>query len=465
MLRQQRDLQTQVQMVVDTGLFGLSFYLAHAIRQRWPFEMFGGTREIFDFSYYFWLLVVVVMLAPVVLRLSGFYRRPWLPSRWQTAAVLLRASGSLVVGLVMLLWIMRETGGIARSVLIYFGGLSFALVFAKEELLLRWRTSRLGRAQLQRRVILVGTPAETRQVREEIQRDPSRQFEIAAEVNLNEEPVERLVELMHAHSPNGVIMAAQHTYFGQIEQAIAVCEREGVEVWVIADFFKLRISKTSVGMFQNRPVLVYRAVPASTWPLLAKQVMDFLGALVLLVLTAPLMLLAAVGIKLTSPGPILFRQERCGLNGRPFTMLKFRSMVSDAEQRKHELEALNEMNGPVFKVSNDPRVTPFGRFLRKYSIDELPQLFNVLAGQMSLVGPRPLPVNEVKRFDDPAHRRRLSVKPGLTCLWQIRGRSDLRDFREWVRLDLEYIDNWSLSLDLKILLLTFPVVLRGQGAK
>ncbi len=452
-------------MVVDAGLFGVSFYLAHALRQRWPFELFGGTREIFDFSYYFWLFVVIVPLAPLVLRLSGFYRRPWLPSRWQTAGVLLRACSTLVLGLVVLLWIMRETEGIARSVLIYFGGISFALVFAKEELLLRWRTSRLGRAQLQRRLILVGTPEETRQVREEIRRDPSRQFEIAAEVNLNEEPVERLVELMHEHSPNGVIMAAQHTYFGQLEQAIAVCEREGVEVWVIADFFKPRISKTTVGVFQGRPVLVYRSVPASTWPLLAKQVLDVCGALALLILTAPLMLLAAVGIKLTSPGPILFRQERCGLNGRPFTMLKFRSMVSDAEQRKHELEALNEMSGPVFKVSHDPRVTPFGRFLRKYSIDELPQLFNVLAGQMSLVGPRPLPVNEVRRFDDPAHRRRLSVKPGLTCLWQIRGRSDLRDFREWVRLDLEYIDNWSLGLDLKILLLTVPVVLRGQGAR
>lgn len=452
-------------MVVDAGLFGLSFYLAHALRERVPFELFGGTREIFDFSYYFWLFVLILPLAPLVLRMSGFYRRPWLPSRWQTAGALARACVTLVVGLVVLLWIMRETQGIARSVLLYFGGISFGLVFLKEELLLRWRASRLGRAQLQRRLILVGTPEETRQVREEIRRDPSRQFEIAAEVNLNVEPVERLVELMHEHSPNGVIMAAQHTYFGQLEQAIAVCEREGVEVWVIADFFKPRISKTTVGIFQGRPVLVYRSVPASTWPLLAKQVLDFCGALGLLVLTAPIMALAAVGIKLTSPGPILFRQERCGLNGRPFTMLKFRSMVSDAEQRKHELEALNEMSGPVFKISNDPRVTPFGRFLRKYSIDELPQLFNVLAGHMSLVGPRPLPVSEVKRFDDPAHRRRLSVKPGLTCLWQIRGRSDLRDFKEWVRLDLEYIDNWSLGLDLKILLLTVPVVLRGQGAK
>jgi lipopolysaccharide/colanic/teichoic acid biosynthesis glycosyltransferase len=161
----------------------------------------------------------------------------------------------------------------------------------------------------------------------------------------------------------------------------------------------------------------------------------------------------------------LFRQQRAGLNGRPFTMLKFRSMVTDAEQRKSELEALNEMTGPVFKVTNDPRITPIGRWLRKYSVDELPQLINVWRGEMSLVGPRPLPVDEVRRFDDPAHRRRLSVKPGLTCLWQVSGRNNLRDFQEWVRLDLEYIDNWSLWLDLRILARTVPVVLAGAGAK
>jgi exopolysaccharide biosynthesis polyprenyl glycosylphosphotransferase len=220
-----------------------------------------------------------------------------------------------------------------------------------------------------------------------------------------------------------------------------------------------------VAIFQGRPTLVFRSVPSSTWPLLAKQVIDVVGAAVLLLLTVPVLLFAAIGVRLSSRGPVLFRQERSGLNGRPFTMWKFRSMVTDAEQRKHELEALNEMSGPVFKVTGDPRVTRFGRFLRRYSIDELPQLFNVLRGDMSLVGPRPLPVSEVKRFDDPAHRRRLSVKPGLTCLWQISGRSQLRDFREWVRLDLEYIDNWSLSLDFKILLLTVPVVISGSGAK
>jgi exopolysaccharide biosynthesis polyprenyl glycosylphosphotransferase len=193
--------------------------------------------------------------------------------------------------------------------------------------------------------------------------------------------------------------------------------------------------------------------------------MDFVGAAILLLFVLPIMAVAAVLIRLSSPGPVLFRQQRAGLNGQPFTMLKFRTMVTNAEQLKQELAALNEMSGPVFKVTNDPRITPIGRFLRKWSIDELPQLLNVLRGEMSLVGPRPLPVDEVRRFDDPAHRRRLSVKPGLTCLWQVSGRNDVKDFKEWVRLDLEYIDNWSLWLDLKILLRTIPAVFAGTGAK
>jgi lipopolysaccharide/colanic/teichoic acid biosynthesis glycosyltransferase len=170
-------------------------------------------------------------------------------------------------------------------------------------------------------------------------------------------------------------------------------------------------------------------------------------------------------IKITSPGPVLFRQQRSGLNGRSFTILKFRSMVTNAEQFQHELAAMNEMSGPVFKVTKDPRITPLGKVLRKFSLDEFPQLFNVLMGDMSLVGPRPLPVDEVKRFNDLAHRRRLSVKPGLTCLWQISGRNNVTDFKDWVRLDLEYIDNWSLWLDLQILFRTIPVVLMGTGAK
>jgi exopolysaccharide biosynthesis polyprenyl glycosylphosphotransferase len=210
---------------------------------------------------------------------------------------------------------------------------------------------------------------------------------------------------------------------------------------------------------------VFRTTPEASWQSITKLLLDFFGALALIILTGLPMLIIALWIKLTSPGPAVFRQKRSGLNGAPFTIFKFRTMMTNAEQLKHELAAMNEMSGPVFKVTNDPRITPFGKWLRKWSLDELPQLFNVLRGEMSLVGPRPLPVDEVKRFSDLAHRRRLSVKPGLTCLWQIKGRNQIADFKEWVRLDLEYIDNWSIWLDVKILLLTPPAVLRGTGAK
>jgi exopolysaccharide biosynthesis polyprenyl glycosylphosphotransferase len=215
----------------------------------------------------------------------------------------------------------------------------------------------------------------------------------------------------------------------------------------------------------GKPLLVFRTTPEASWQSITKLLLDFFGALALIILTGLPMLIIALWIKLTSPGPAVFRQKRSGLNGAPFTIFKFRTMMTNAEQLKHELAAMNEMSGPVFKVTNDPRITPFGKWLRKWSLDELPQLFNVLRGEMSLVGPRPLPVDEVKRFSDLAHRRRLSVKPGLTCLWQIKGRNQIADFKEWVRLDLEYIDNWSIWLDVKILLLTPPAVLRGTGAK
>jgi exopolysaccharide biosynthesis polyprenyl glycosylphosphotransferase len=182
----------------------------------------------------------------------------------------------------------------------------------------------------------------------------------------------------------------------------------------------------------------------------------------LLVLLSPLFLIIAALIKLTSSGPIFFKQVRCGLGGRKFAFYKFRSMIVDAEERKKGLEPLNEMSGPVFKIKDDPRITPVGRIIRKLSLDELPQLYNVLKGEMSLVGPRPPIPEEVQKYER-WQRRRLSMRPGLTCLWQVNGRNEV-DFEQWMKLDLEYIDNWSLGLDFKIMLRTIPVVLTGHGA-
>jgi exopolysaccharide biosynthesis polyprenyl glycosylphosphotransferase len=195
----------------------------------------------------------------------------------------------------------------------------------------------------------------------------------------------------------------------------------------------------------------------------AKRMLDFLISLVLLVVLAPLMLLIAGLIKFTSPGPVFFTQKRIGLNKRLFKLYKFRTMVTNAEELMAELEKHNEVSGPVFKISNDPRITPLGQFLRKTSLDELPQLINVFKGDMSLVGPRPLPLRDYEGFEQDWHRRRLSVPPGITCLWQVQGRNSI-PFERWMELDMEYIDHWSLWLDLKIMLKTIPAVLRGSGA-
>ena len=462
MLRRQRQIRAQVQQWVDAGLFALAFWLAHTVRAA-AVNYRPGLPEIQPFDEYLWLYLLIMPGTMLLLKALGFYSRPLLFSRRETAWVLSHAVTIAVLGVVSVLFLRKQE--LARSVIFLFGGFSFLLVMAKEELLLTWLKSKLGQEQMKRRVVLVGLAEDTAQIERDLEAKAKGSVEILARLDLNQTSWERLVELLHERSANGVILSARHTYFEQVEKVIELCELEGVEVWLLADFFKTRISQTSVDDFLGRPTVVFRSAPEASWQGMAKQLLDFVGALVLLLLLSPLLLLAALAVKLTSTGPVFFRQQRSGLNGRPFTMLKFRTMVTDAEQLKAELASFNEMDGPVFKVTNDPRVTALGRVLRKWSVDELPQLWNVLRFEMSLVGPRPLPVDEIRRIHDPAHRRRLSVKPGLTCLWQISGRNDVASFKEWVRLDLEYIDNWSLWLDLKILLKTIPVVLTGAGAR
>ncbi len=463
MLSRQRQIRAQIQKLADASLFAFSFWMAHLIRSNWELKLFGGDPNIEPFAKFEWLLLVIIPLTPLLLELQGFYNRPLVMSRRRTAWQLLKACVLVVIVVVSVMFLRKQL--LARSVIILFPGVSFLLVMLKEELVRRWVETKLGQAQFKKRLILVGTSEDTLRLQSQLKQTSGDGIEVLAQLDLNESSIEQLVELLHRHSANGVVLTAKHTFFGQIEKAIQACELEGVEAWLLADFFNTQLSQTTLDHFYGRPMLVFRSAPEESWQGLVKHVMDFSVALVLIVLLAPLFLLVTILIRFTSSGPVLFRQQRSGLNGRPFTMLKFRSMVSDAEQLKQELAALNEMSGPVFKLSSDPRITPLGRILRRFSVDEFPQLINVLRGEMSLVGPRPLPVDEVMRFDDFAHRRRLSVKPGLTCLWQVSGRNNVTDFKDWVRLDLEYIDNWSLWLDFKILLRTIPVVVLGTGAK
>lgn len=215
-------------------------------------------------------------------------------------------------------------------------------------------------------------------------------------------------------------------------------------------------------------MLVLRSTPELSWELLCKDVLDRVFASLVLLFSAPLWIIAMIGIRIQSPGaPVIFTQMRAGRYGKPFKMLKLRTMVANAETMLEQIkkEHGNEMDGPVFKLENDPRVFPFGSILRQLSIDELPQLINVIKGDMSLVGPRPLPLYEVEAFCEMSHRRRLSVKPGVTCEWQASGRNSISSFDEWIAMDLRYIDNWSLWLDTKIILKTIPAVLFRKGAK
>jgi exopolysaccharide biosynthesis polyprenyl glycosylphosphotransferase len=251
--------------------------------------------------------------------------------------------------------------------------------------------------------------------------------------------------------------------YAQIQQAIEECERAGVQSRYSPNLFPSRLARPRLETPGGQPAIAMKVV-SDDYRLVVKRAMDILLSSIGLMAIAPLLAAIAVAVKVTSKGPVIFGQERYGWRKRRFTMYKFRTMVTDAEALQGTLESRNEAVGPVFKIQNDPRVTPLGRFLRKSSLDELPQLWNVLRGDMSLVGPRPLPMRDVHRFENAWLMRRFSVVPGVTGLWQVSGRSNLT-FDEWVRLDLEYIDRWSLSLDFDILRRTLPAVLRGTGAK
>jgi exopolysaccharide biosynthesis polyprenyl glycosylphosphotransferase len=467
MLRRDRQIRIQIHQLADACLFAASFWIAYAMRLdpqivAW-LHLPAITDQTLDKQKLIWLWTALIPAGPLILESQNYYNRPAFGPRRAIVWPLFKGCAITTVALVLAMWAFQFIT--PRGMMIFFAVISFSLIYAKEELV-RWTlSSPMIQAQSKRRFVLVGTAREITRMRADLKQHTDTSVEVMAEFDLIETPVQQIVNLLHDHSVFGVLLSAKHTNFEQIEYVIRACELEGIEVWLIADFFSTQISRTSFDELLGRPLLVFRTTPEASWQSLAKQLLDFFGALFWLVVLSPVFLAVAAAIKFSSPGPVFFRQKRSGINGSPFTIYKFRTMNTNAEQIKHELEAMNEMSGPVFKVTNDPRVTPIGKFLRKFSLDELPQLFNVLRGEMSLVGPRPLPVDEVRRFDNLAHRRRLSVKPGLTCLWQISGRNHITDFKDWVRLDLQYIDNWSIWLDLRILLLTFPVVLRGTGAK
>ena len=269
--------------------------------------------------------------------------------------------------------------------------------------------------------------------------------------------------LKHNVVDEAAIYLPLRSYYEHAAQLVSVCEHHGILIRVDSQVFNLRSQDSSGAQLDQNSQVADVVSSAQSGPALVKRLIDCLVSVVALVLLSPVFLVVGLLVKFTSDGPVFFRQRRVGLNKRMFNIYKFRTMFADAEKVQDQLLSMNEMTGPVFKIKQDPRVTPVGRILRKTSIDELPQLFNVLKGEMSLVGPRALSIRDYELFDTDWHRRRFSVKPGITCLWQVTGRNSI-PFEQWMELDLQYIDKWSLWLDLKILAKTVPAVLRGTGA-
>ena len=269
-------------------------------------------------------------------------------------------------------------------------------------------------------------------------------------------------KILHQYPVGEVIICASGMEMGKVEEVLETCEREGVQIRVNSDFFGGLAKKVTLDEVYGLSIISFTTIPDNEWSLYLKRLIDILVSGILLIVLSPFFLVTGILIKLTSEGPVFYEWNVMGFNKRRFRSWKFRTMVKDADAKKEMLMAQNEMKGPVFKIKDDPRITKVGRFLRKFSLDELPQLWSVFKGDMSLVGPRPAGPHELIRYES-WQRRKLSIKPGLTCLWQANGRNEIEDFDNWVKMDLEYIDNWSFWLDFKILLKTAWVVVKGTG--
>jgi exopolysaccharide biosynthesis polyprenyl glycosylphosphotransferase len=468
MLTRQQNFYHQLLQLVDAVLLVVIVYAAHVLRYYVLNDTVWFDNAPLDpqFANCYKIMFVVLVAGPFVLEYFGIYQlnrnRSWIETLGRVVQSLF-VMLLLIFALVVVLRINEET--ISRAALGLFFIIGTAVIFARIMFFQAWLRRRGAQIHLRQYILLCGAAKDRAHWKAQFLSQPGKKFEIKAEFDLREEGLAGFIEMLHEKTVDIVVFSLDERIIPQVQEALLACEAEGVEAWVSANFIQTLFTRVQFDQFAGQPLLIYRTTPAISWELVAKRLLDLAGSAVLLLLTAPVMLLIALAVRLDSPGPVLFSQNRSGLRGRSFRMYKFRTMVTNAEQGRAELADRNEMSGPVFKVKNDPRVTRVGLFLRKFSLDELPQLWNVLRGEMSLVGPRPLPLYETANFGDVTQRRRMSVRPGLTCLWQVRGRNRITDFKDWVVLDLEYIDRWSLWLDFQILLRTVPVVLFGWGAK
>jgi len=463
-------------MLFDPCVLALCFVLV-AIRI-WHLSAFGSFAEFFSMRvkvlnivvalslFYFWHLTFLSL---------GLYRSKRIGNQAQEVADLLLSTfvATAMLGIVAALFRVRMVN---LEFVVMFWAISSAVLILSR-VTMRYLLARIrSRGHNLRHLLIVGTNSRALKFADSIHARPELGYQL---IGFADEPwTERpklenesiVTDLGHFSDflrervvDEVVIALPMKSFYSQSAQIVSQCQEQGIIVRTLTSMFDHPAGRVQLGELDATHLATYNAKHFEGWPLVFKRLLDFLSSATLLLLLSPILLAAAVLIKLDSPGPVFFVQERVGLNKRKFRIFKFRTMGVNAEAEQSDLEMLNEADGPVFKIKRDPRITRIGRYLRKSSIDELPQLLNVLKGDMSLVGPRPLPIRDYQGFDQDWVRRRFSVRPGITCLWQINGRSSV-SFHEWMKLDLHYIDHWSLWLDLKVIVKTIPAVLKGVGA-
>ena len=459
-----------ITILADLSVTILMFLLAFWIR-----DMYGRDDPA-EFLSHVALLPLVLAIWSFFLFYFGAYRNPRESSGFDYAWAVGRAVAGGLVALLTLLFLFKIKY-VSRAIVIMFTGLDF-LGLLLVRLWFVWyfhRSLRNGDTHL--KILIIGTGSRASRLSKALRGNTEWGLHILGYLDPDEAlvgesignaevlgTVNDISSVLKNHVVDQVILAIPRAMIGDVEQIACACEEEGVRFSVMADVFDVRVARMELVEFGGIPLLTLYPVARDEWKDMVKRFMDLAISLALLpallVVTAGI----AIAIKLDSSGPVFFIQQRVGLNKRCFPMYKFRTMFMGSDRRLKEIEHLNEAKGPIFKIANDPRITGVGKILRRTSLDELPQLFNVIRGDMSLVGPRPMSIRDVDLFDKGIQRKRFSVKPGITCLWQVSGRS-LLPFSKWLELDLYYIANWSLGLDFKILLKTIPAVVRGTGAE
>jgi len=456
-------------LILTASAFLVAFWARDALHAYFPL----GRINVF-FEFHMRLLLVIICLWSLLFLITKLYETFKTKTLFQETFAVFKVVfvGSFIIGfgVFFLRYFM-----ISRAVMVFFGLLNF-LFLVGERIVIRgivkYRRSK-GWGLLN--IIVVGTGKEAEEIAEVIDQQHHWNLRLVGFVAIDGKGHRETIKgypvlggrddfprIVNENVVDEVIFAVTRQSMERLGDLFLLCEEEGIKTRVTLNFFPHIFSQIFLERLQDIPLLTFSTTPANEFALFTKRVMDIVISSVCLIVLSPLFLIVSLLIKMTSEGPVFFKQDRSGLYYRTFTMYKFRSMVVDAEERKRDLRHLNEMDGPIFKIRNDPRITGIGEWIRKTSIDELPQLINVLKGEMSLVGPRPHPVEEVREYTS-WQRRRLSMKPGITGLWQIGGRSDTT-FAESMKHDLNYIDNWSLWLDIKILLRTIPAILSGKGA-